>query len=99
MARSIRFLRRGSSLIRTVIRETHDLRGAEKDARENYQAPAHRGRRRDLANDDGLSFSTVAKLVDVLQRALPQSPDLELKEDALHLGSELLRGTKYEEER
>jgi hypothetical protein len=28
---------------------------------------------RELADDDGLIFSTVAKLVDVLQRAIPQS--------------------------
>jgi hypothetical protein len=52
---------------------------------------------RELADDDGPIFSTVAKLVDVLQRAIPQSRGL--KEEALRLGRELLRGTKYEEER
>jgi hypothetical protein len=54
---------------------------------------------RELADDDGLIFSTVAKLVDALQRAVPHSRDLELREEALRLGRELLRGTKYEEER
>jgi hypothetical protein len=48
--------------------------------------------------DDGPIFSTVAKLVDALQRAVPHSRDLELREEALRLGRELLRGTKYEEE-
>jgi hypothetical protein len=54
---------------------------------------------RELADDDGPIFSTVAKLVDALQRALPHSHDLELKKEALRLGGELLRGTKYEQER
>ena len=52
---------------------------------------------RELADDDGPIFSTVAKLVDALQRAVPHSRDLELKEEALRLGRELLRGTRYEE--
>jgi hypothetical protein len=43
-------------------------------------------------------FSTVVKLVDALERAVPHSRDLELREEALRLGRELLRGTKYEEE-
>ena len=67
-------------------------------------------RQRELADDDGPIFSTVAKLVDALQRAVPHSRDLPmhrgyvfgrklgLREDALRLGRELLRGTKYEEE-
>ena len=38
-------------------------------------------------SDDGPIFSTIAKLVDVLQRAIPQSRDLELKNEALRLGS------------
>jgi hypothetical protein len=50
---------------------------------------------RELADDDGPIFSTVAKLV--LQRAVPHSRDLELREEALRLRRELLRGTKYEE--
>jgi hypothetical protein len=54
---------------------------------------------RELADDDGPIFSTVAKLVDALQRAVPHSRDLELREESLRLGRELLRGTKYEEER
>jgi hypothetical protein len=54
-------------------------------------------RDRELANDDGPSFSTVAQLGDALQRAIPQSRDLELKEEALALRRELARGTKYEE--
>ena len=41
---------------------------------------------RELADDDGPIFSTVAKLVDALQRALPHSHDLELKKEALRLG-------------
>jgi hypothetical protein len=53
---------------------------------------------RELADDDGPIFSTVAKLVDALQRAVPHSRDLELREEALRLGRELLRGTKYEED-
>src|ERR1700724_1862920 len=51
---------------------------------------------RELADDDGPIFSTVAKLVDALQRAVPHSRDLELRDEALRLGRELLRGTKYE---
>ena len=39
---------------------------------------------RELA-DDGPIFSTVAKLVDALQRAVPHSRDLELREEALRL--------------
>ena len=54
---------------------------------------------RELADDDGPIFSTVAKLVHALQRAFPHSRDLELREEALRLGRELLRGTKYEDER
>ena len=53
---------------------------------------------RELADDDGPIFSTVAKLVDALQLAVPHSRDLELREEALRLGRELLRGTKYEQE-
>jgi len=53
---------------------------------------------RELADDDGPIFSSVAKLVDALQRAVPHSRDLELRDEALRLGRELLRGTKYEEE-
>jgi hypothetical protein len=50
-----------------------------------------------LADDDGPIFSTVAKLVKALDRAVPHSHDLEAKKEALRLGRELLRGTKYEE--
>ncbi len=32
------------------------------------------------------------------RRAIPESRDLEAKREALRLGRELLRGTKYEEE-
>jgi hypothetical protein len=53
---------------------------------------------REMADDDGPIFSTVAKLVDALQRAVPHSRDLELRDEALRLGRELLRGTKYEEQ-
>jgi hypothetical protein len=34
---------------------------------------------RELADDDGPIFSTVAKLVDALQRAVPHSRELELR--------------------
>jgi hypothetical protein len=54
---------------------------------------------RDLADDDGPIFSTVAKLVDALSRTVPHSRDLELREEALRRGRELLRGTTYEEQR
>jgi hypothetical protein len=62
---------------------------------------------RELADDSGPIYSIVAKLVDALQRAVPRSRDLpmhrgyvfgrklELREEALRLGRELLRGTKY----
>ncbi len=52
-----------------------------------------------LASDDGPIFSTVAKLVEALSRPIPMSHDLELKTEALRLGRDLLRGTKYEKER
>jgi hypothetical protein len=52
----------------------------------------------ELADDDGPILPTVAKLVDALQRAVPHSRDLELRDEALRAGRELLRGTKYEEE-
>jgi len=52
---------------------------------------------RELADDDGLIVSTVARLVDALQRAIPHSRDLELRDEALRRGRDLLRGTKYEE--
>jgi hypothetical protein len=42
--------------------------------------------------------SARAELVNALDLAIPQSYDLEAKKEALRLGRELLRGTKYEEE-
>ena len=51
-----------------------------------------------LADDDGPIFSTVAKLVEALRRSIPEgTQNAELKQDALRLARELLRGTKYEE--
>jgi hypothetical protein len=51
-----------------------------------------------LASDDGPIFSTVAKLVEALKRSIPEgTQNAELKNKALHLARELLRGTKYEE--
>jgi hypothetical protein len=45
-------------------------------------------------------FSTGAKLVDALKRSIPEgTQNAELKNEALRLGRELLRGSKYEEER
>jgi hypothetical protein len=52
-----------------------------------------------LASDDGPIFSTVAKLVEALKRSIPEgTQNAELKQEALRLGRELLRGTKHEEE-
>jgi hypothetical protein len=42
------------------------------------------------ARDDEV-LAIVAKLVDALSRAIPTSHDLELKNEALRLGRELLR--------
>jgi hypothetical protein len=51
-----------------------------------------------LASDDGPMFSTLAKLVDALERAIPEgTQNAERKIEALVLARELLRGTKYEE--
>lgn len=51
-----------------------------------------------LASDDGPIFSTLAKLVDALERAIPEeTQNAERKIEALVLPRELLRGTKYEE--
>ena len=47
-----------------------------------------------LASDDGPIFSTVAKLVEALKRSIPEGTrNAELKNEALHLARELLRGT------
>jgi hypothetical protein len=48
---------------------------------------------REVADDDGPIFSTVAKLVDALERAVPHSRDLELRDEALRAVRELLRGS------
>jgi hypothetical protein len=53
---------------------------------------------RELADDDGPILSAVATLVDALQRAVPHSRGLELR-DEVRLGHDLLRGSKYEQER
>jgi hypothetical protein len=51
-----------------------------------------------LASDDSAIFSTVAKLVETLKRSIPEGTrNAELQNEALRLGRELLRGTKYEE--
>ena len=51
-----------------------------------------------LASDDGPIFSTVAKLVEALKRSIPQGTrNAGLKNEALRLARELLRGTKYVE--
>jgi hypothetical protein len=51
-----------------------------------------------LASDDGPIFSTVAKLVEALKRSIPEgTQNAELKNEALRLARELLRGTKYEQ--
>ena len=53
-----------------------------------------------LASDDGPIFSTVAELVEALKRSIPEGTlNADLKKEALRFGSELLRRTKYEEER
>jgi hypothetical protein len=52
-----------------------------------------------LASDDGPIFSTVAKLVHALKRSIPEgTQNAELIKEALRLGRDLLRGTKYEQE-
>jgi hypothetical protein len=52
-----------------------------------------------LASDDGPIFSTVDKLVEVLKRSIPEgTQNAALKNEALRLARELLRGTKHEEE-
>ena len=44
------------------------------------------------------TFSTVVKLVDALKRSILEGTrNAELKNEALRLARELLRGTKYEE--
>ena len=44
------------------------------------------------SSDDGPIFSTVAKLVEALKRSIPEgTQNAELKNEALHLPSELLR--------
>jgi hypothetical protein len=48
-------------------------------------------------SDDDAVLAVVAKLVEALDHAFPASHDLELRRDALRLGRELLRGTKYGE--
>jgi hypothetical protein len=51
-----------------------------------------------LASDDGPIFSTVAKLVEALKRSIPEGTEnAERKKEALRLGRDPLRGTKYEE--
>jgi len=53
-----------------------------------------------LVSDDGPIFSTVAELVEALERSIPEgTQNAERKKEALRLGRELLRGTKYEEAR
>jgi Fe-S cluster assembly iron-binding protein IscA len=50
-----------------------------------------------LASDDAPIFSTVATLVEALKRSTQREhKNAELKNEALRLGRELLRGTKYE---
>jgi hypothetical protein len=52
-----------------------------------------------LASDDGPIFSTVAELVEALKRSIPEGmQNAELKNEALRLARELLRGTKYDDE-
>ena len=51
-----------------------------------------------VTSDDGPIFSTFSKLVGALKRSIPEGTlNAERKKEALQLGSELLRGTKYEE--
>jgi hypothetical protein len=50
-----------------------------------------------FALDQDTVLVIVAKLVDALSRAIPKSHASHRKNEALRLGRELLRGTKYEE--
>jgi hypothetical protein len=52
-----------------------------------------------LASDDGPIFSTVANLVEALERCIPEGTDNAERKKVLRLGRELLGGTKYDEER
>jgi hypothetical protein len=48
-----------------------------------------------LASNDGPILSTVAKLVEALERCIPEgTANAERKKEALRLGHELLRGTR-----
>ena len=75
----------------------HDLRGdpmPEKTVKRRLQDCDAA-----LASDDGPILSTVAKLVEALKRSIPEGTrNAELKNEALRLARELLRGTKYAEE-
>jgi hypothetical protein len=52
-----------------------------------------------LALDQDTVLVIVAKLVEALKRSIPEgTQNAELKNEALRLARELLRGTKYEEE-
>jgi hypothetical protein len=52
-----------------------------------------------LASDDRPIFSTVAKLIEALKRSIPEGTEnAGRKKEALRLGRDLLRGTKYEQE-
>jgi len=51
-----------------------------------------------LADDDGPVFSTVARLIEALERSIPEgTANADRKKEALRLGRDPLRGTKYEE--
>lgn len=52
-----------------------------------------------IALDQDTVLVIVAKLVEALKRSIPEGTrNAELKQEALRLARELLRGTKYEEE-
>jgi hypothetical protein len=66
---------------------------------EDYRTAVYWDPEAALASGDGPIFSTVAKLVEALKRSIPEGTlNVELKNEALRLGRELLRGTNDEEE-
>jgi hypothetical protein len=88
-------------MVDSVIRTGSALAHEERPRRMAGKTIKRRPQDRDaaLASDDGPIFSTVAKLVEALKRSIPEgTQNAELKNEALRLARELLRGTKHEEE-
>jgi hypothetical protein len=75
-----------------------DMRHSASSAPAGPELPGSPVHRWPIGSDDGPIFSTLAKLVDALERAIPEgTQNAERKIEALVLARELLRGTKYED--